>query len=100
MDALSLAATFIALVSTSIQLFVRKDEIARNNLKEFCRDLVNEGFLLRLCFPSVRRVWRLIDDIVLPGDEATVEKFRLSYTSDCNITAVGVCCCSELSGTF
>lgn len=99
MDALSLAATFIALVSTSIQLFVRKDEIARNNLKEFCRDLVNEG-LLRLCFPSVRRVWRLIDDIVLPGDEATVEKFRLSYTSDCNITAVGVCCCLELSGTF
>lgn len=94
-----MAAGVVALVSISIKLDVLKDEIARNNLKELCRDLVNEG-LLRLCFPSVRRVWRLIDDIVLPGDEATVEKFRLSYTSDCNITAVGVCCCSELSGTF
>ncbi len=99
MEAFSLAAGVVALVSISIKLDVLKDEIARNNLKELCRDLVNEG-LLRLCFPSVRRVWRLIDDIVLPGDEATVEKFRLSYTSDCNITAVGVCCCSELSGTF
>lgn len=99
MDALSLGASAIAILSIFVQLSILKDNIARANLKELCRDLANGGFL-RLFFPSVRRVSRLIEDIVLPGDDATVEKFRLSYTSDCNITAVGVCCCSELSGTF
>lgn len=99
MDALSLAGSAIAILSFFAQLPFLKDNLARGNLKEICRDYVNEG-LLRLFFPSVRRVWRLIDDVVLPGDEATVEKFRLSYTSDCNITAVGVSCCSELSETF
>lgn len=92
MDVLSLSASVAAVVSTFIQVFVWKDETAKANLKEFCQDLVDQG-LYRLCFPSVWRVLRLVDDIVLPGDDATAEKFRLSYASDCNITAVGVRYC-------
>lgn len=94
-----MAASVAAIISFSIEVVVLKNEMAKANLKELSQDLVDEGLFrlfFRLSFPSVWRAWRLIDKIVLPGDDATVENFRLSYASDCNITAVGVSCCMLL----
>lgn len=82
----------VAAVTTLLFQIVAQSQITRDNLEEVCKDLVKGG-LLRPCLPSVWRAWRLIDDIVLPGDATTAEKFRLSCESDCNITAVGVSCC-------
>lgn len=45
---------------------------------------------LRLIFPGVWSQWQFIEEVVLPGDDATVEQFKLSYLSDCNMTSVAV----------
>lgn len=45
---------------------------------------------VQLIFPGVWRQWQFIEEVVLPGDDATAEQFRLSYVSDCNMTSVAV----------
>lgn len=45
---------------------------------------------VRLIFPGVWRQWQVIEEVVLPGDDATVEQFKMSYLSDCNMTSVAV----------
>lgn len=91
MDPLSGTASVLDVTILLIQA-VALNQIARDSRKEVCKDLA-KGDLLRPCLPSVWRAWRLIDNIVLPGDTTTTEKFRLSCESDCTITAVGVSCC-------
>lgn len=46
---------------------------------------------VQLFFPNVLRQWKIIEEVVLPGDDAIVEKFKLSYLSDCSMTSVAVC---------
>ena len=48
-------------------------------------------YLFQSSFPGVWHQWELIDKSILPGNDQTVEQFRLSYISDCNMTAVAVC---------
>lgn len=45
---------------------------------------------VQLIFPGVWRQWKIIEEVVLPGDDAIVEQFKLSYLSDCNMTSVAV----------
>lgn len=45
---------------------------------------------VQLIFPGVWRQWQFIEEVVLPGDDATAEQFRLSYVSDCTMTSVAV----------
>lgn len=45
---------------------------------------------VQLIFPGVWHQWQFIEEVVLPGDDATAEQFRLSYVSDCNMTSVAV----------
>jgi hypothetical protein len=47
--------------------------------------------LLQACFPSVWHQITIIEKNVLPGDDEVAEQFRLSYVSDCNMSAVAVC---------
>ena len=50
--------------------------------------------LLQSFFPGVWHQWNLINTTVLPGNDEITEQFRLSYVSDCNMTAVAVCDCA------
>ena len=45
---------------------------------------------MRLFFPNVLRRWKIFEEVVMSGDDATVEHFKLSYLSDCNMTSVAV----------
>lgn len=49
------------------------------------------NFFLHSFFSGVWHQWNLIEKTLLPGDDQTVEKFRLAYISKCNLTAVAVC---------
>lgn len=49
--------------------------------------------LLQACFPSVWHQMTIIEKCVLPGGDEIAEQFRVSYVSDCNMSAVAVCGC-------
>jgi hypothetical protein len=47
--------------------------------------------LLQTYFPSVWHQKTIIEKYVLPGSKDVAEQFRISYVSDCNMSAVAVC---------
>lgn len=47
--------------------------------------------LFQSLLPNIWHERTLIEKTVLPGDDETVERFRLFYIADCNMTAVAVC---------
>lgn len=69
------------------------ENTAEKRLKKIGEKLRNS--LLQSFFPGVWHMWTLIEKTVLPGDDQTAEQFRLSYVSDCNMTAVAVCGCAD-----
>ncbi len=47
--------------------------------------------LLEACFPSVCHQKTIIEKYVLLGSKEVAEQFRISYVSDCNMSAIAVC---------